>query len=80
MEHPFINGLDELSLEDLGKKISELHKKLAIAQRTGNGYLVSQVLMALESYRVKHQEKLAQLYKPPEGGQSPDFDSKIDIS
>lgn len=80
MEHPFIHGLDELSLDELGKRISELHKKLAIAQRTGNGYLVGQVLMALESHRNKHQEKLAELYKPPAGGQAPDFDSKIDIS
>lgn len=80
MEHPFIHGLDELSLEDLSKKVSELHKKLAIAQRTGNGYLVGQVLMALESYRNKHQEKLAELYRPPANSDAPDFDSKIDIS
>ena len=48
MEHPMIGDLSELSLEDLSVKISELYKKLAIAQRGGNGYLANQVRMALE--------------------------------
>lgn len=80
MEHPFIHDLDQLSLEDLSKKLGELYKKLAIAQRTGNGYLCGQISMAIESYRTQHQIKMAELYKPPPGQSAPDFDSKIDIS
>jgi hypothetical protein len=79
MEHPFIHDLDNQSLEDLGKRISELYRKLGIAQRAGNGYLCDQIRMALESYQIKHQEKLQELYNP-KTGDGPDFNSKIDIS
>jgi hypothetical protein len=79
MEHPFITGLDDMSLDDLGKRIGDLHKKLAFAQRTGNGYLCDQIRLALNSYQAKHQQKLSDLYKP-KSGEGPDFESKIDIS
>lgn len=62
MEHPFINNLDELSAEELSSKISELHKKLGIAARTGNGHLCDQIRMALESYQNKYQSKLQASY------------------
>ena len=78
MEHPFINDLDGLTLEQLGSKISELHKKLGIAMRSGNPYLCDQIRMALDSYTTKQQEKTAELYRPKGGEDS--FDSKIDIS
>lgn len=80
MEHPFLHDLDKLSLEEVGKKLSDLYKKLAIAQRTGNGYLCGQIQMAIESYRNQHQIKLNELYKPHPDTIIPDFDSKIDIS
>jgi hypothetical protein len=78
MEHPFINNLDDQTLEQLGSKISELHKKLGIAMRSGNPYLCDQIRMALDSYTTKQQEKTAELYKPK--GDEGAFDSKIDIS
>ena len=78
MEHPFINNIDDLTLEQLGSKISELHKKLGIAMRSGNPYLCDQIRMALTSYTTKQQEKTAELYKPK--GNEGSFDSKIDIS
>ena len=78
MEHPFINNLDDLTLEQLGSKISELNKKLSIAMRSGNSYLCDQIRMALTSYTGKQQEKMAELYKP-KGGEDA-FDSKIDIT
>jgi hypothetical protein len=80
MEHPFLHDVHKLSLEEIGKKLSELYKKLAIAQRTGNGYLCGQIMMAIESYRSQHQVKLDELYRPQPGQSTPDFDSKIDIS
>ena len=79
MEHPFINSLDELTLEQLGSKVSELHKKLAIAHRTGNGYLCDQIRMALNSYNNKYQEKMRAL-SAPKPGDTDSFNSKIDIS
>jgi hypothetical protein len=79
MEHPLIHSLNDESLEDLSKKISELHRKLTIAHRIGNGYLCDQIRMAIESYTTKHQEKMAELYRP-KNSNDVDFDSKIDIS
>jgi len=78
MEHPFINNLDDQTLEQLGSKISELNKKLGIAMRSGNPYLCDQIRMAIDSYYNKQQEKMAELYKPK--GDQDAFDSKIDIS
>ena len=77
MEHPLVSGLDHLSLDELTTKISELHKKLAIASRSGNGNLCNQIRMALESHQVKYNEKLQQLSKKSGGN---DFSDKIDIS
>jgi hypothetical protein len=79
MEHPFINSLDDLTLEQLGSKVSDLHKKLAIAHRTGNGYLCDQIRMALNSYNNKYQEKMRAL-SAPKSGDADSFDNKIDIS
>jgi hypothetical protein len=79
MEHPFINSLDDLTPEQLGAKVSELHKKLAIAHRTGNSYLCDQIRMALNSYNNKYQEKMRAL-SAPKPGETDSFNNKIDIS
>jgi hypothetical protein len=79
MEHPFINNIEDLTLEQLGSKISELHKKLGIAHRTGNGYLCDQIRMAIESYNGKYQQKMRAL-SAPKPGEVDSFNSKIDIS
>jgi hypothetical protein len=78
MEHPLLPSLDNLTLEELGSKISELNKKLQISHRMGNAYLCHQIALALETYTAKQQEKLKELYKPSNGNN--DFDDKIDIS
>lgn len=79
MEHPFINSLEDLTIEQLGSKISELHKKLSIAHRMGNGYLCDQIRMALNSYNNKYQQKM-QALSAPKAGETDSFNSKIDIS
>lgn len=78
MEHPLLPNLDNLTIDELGSKISELNKKLTIAHRTGNGYLCDQIRMALESYNNKYQEKSQALFKKANDGKG--FDDKIDIS
>ena len=80
MEHPFINDLDSLTVEELSSKISELQKKMSIAHRTGNGHLCGQIQMALESYQTKYQQKLEKQFAPKGDGAGFDLDSKIDIS
>jgi len=63
MEHPFINDLDDKSIDDLQTAISSLTTKLNFAYRTGNGPLISQINMALESYRKAYQKKMDELIK-----------------
>ncbi len=73
MEHPLISSLDDLSAEDLTNKITELHKKLVIAARTGNGHMCDQIRMAIESYQNQYQIKTRRDDATP-------FDDVIDIS
>ena len=68
-----------MTLEQLGSKVSELHKKLNIAHRMGNGYLCDQIRMAIESYNGKYQQKMRAL-SAPKDGDTDSFNSKIDIS
>lgn len=77
MEHPLIGKIDSLTLEELSSKISELNKKLGIAQRTGNAYLCDQLRMALESYNNQYQTKLQESYAKQSG--NVDFSDKINI-
>ena len=79
MEHPLINNIDGLSLEELQSKISDLNKKLSFAHRTGNGFLSDQIRMALETYNNKYQEKTQKMYDANKKS-GPDFSDKIDIS
>ena len=73
MEHPLIKNLNELSNQELLDKISELNKKLAIADRSGNGHMCDQIRMALESYQNQFNEKTRKDSGTP-------FDDVIDIS
>jgi hypothetical protein len=77
MEHPLIGNLENCTEEDLNNKISELNKKLIIAARTGNGYLCSQIRMALESYQNRYRSMQDQKNQGDSGNLH--FD-KIDIS
>jgi hypothetical protein len=77
MEHPFldISEIKKLKLEQIQEKITELTKKLTIAYQTGNGYLVHQLTMALETYNNAQQEKLREMMPKEDPGKG-----KIDIS
>lgn len=77
MEHPLIPNLDDLKLEELGTKITELNRKLRIAQNTGNGHLCNQIRMVLESYQNKHSQRLQEMYQSAELDKN--INNKIDI-
>ena len=62
MEHPLVNNLEELSVDQLSSQISDLSRKLGIASRSGNAHLCNQIRMALESYQNKYHEKLQSDY------------------
>lgn len=61
MEHPFINNISDKSLEELQKTISELTTKLNFAYRSGNGTLIHQITMAIESYKAAYSKKMDEL-------------------
>lgn len=65
MEHPFINkdDLKDLSIEQLQEKVSSLNAKLTFAYRTGNGPLMHQLQMVLETYRNQISKKMDELFE-----------------
>jgi hypothetical protein len=76
MEHPLIGNLDELTIEQLSEKINDLHRKLSVAHRSGNGYLCDQIRMAIESYTNKLRQRQEEQYQAAQQS----FDDKIKIS
>jgi hypothetical protein len=79
MEHPLIGNIDDMTIDQLQSKISELNKKLGIAYRSGNGHLTAQIRMALETFTNRYQAKVAETYSN-KNKDGPDFSDKIDIS
>ena len=74
MDHPLIPNIDDLTTEELGNKVVELNKKLAIAYRMSNHNLCNQIRMAIETYQNKYQEKM----RASQTGTG--YDGMIDIS
>lgn len=79
MEHPLIPNLDNLKIDELGAKITELNQKLRIAQNMGNGHLCNQIRMAIESYQIKHSQRLQEQYQAATRDLGKNLDDKIDI-
>ena len=73
MEHPLIGSLEQFSADQLLTTITELNRKLDVAQRMGNGDLCHQIRMAIESHQSKYQEKTRK-------DNDNNFDNMIDIS
>jgi hypothetical protein len=65
MEHPFINKteLQEKTVEQLQDTISGLNTKLTFAYRTGNGPLIHQLQMAIETYRNQQSKKMDEIFE-----------------
>ena len=79
MEHPLITDIDNLTIDELQGKISELSKKLSFAQRIGNAQLADQIRMAIETFRNRYQQKMQAIHDN-QNKNNPDFSDKIDIS
>lgn len=65
MEHPFLNKADlkEMSTEQLQEQMASLTSKLTFAYRTGNGPLIHQLQMVLETYRNQFTTKMDELFE-----------------
>lgn len=79
MSHPLIENADKLTIEDLQTRLNDLHKKLGIAARTGNGHLCNQIRMAIDTFQNVYNDKLRAQYKKDEKDMDK-YTSKIDIS
>ena len=77
MEHPLIGDLDQLTVDELSAKVTDLNRKLAIATRSGNAYLCNQLRMAIESYNNKYQQRVQETYR--QQIKDANFDDKIKI-
>lgn len=75
-EHPFVNNIDSLSVEDLQNRITELYNKLSTVYRMQNPnvYVIEQIQMALNSYQTVYQHKL------DEQSRDSGLDGLIDVS
>jgi hypothetical protein len=79
MEHPLIGNIDDMTIDELSAKVSELSNKLNIAAGMGNAHLCDQIRMALETFRNKYTNKLQDSYKKQEEASHINFDDKIKI-
>ena len=68
-----IGSLEQFTADELLTTITELNRKLGVAQRMGNSDLCHQIRMAIESHQAKYQEKLRK-------DTDNNFDDVIDIS
>jgi len=78
MEHPLINDADDLNMEELITRISDLQRKLIWAQRH-NAALAQQISMALETYNNKYQQRQREVWEASQRS-GPDYRDRIDIS
>ena len=79
MEHPLINDIHDLTLEQLQERITELSRKLGQTHRMGNADLRRQVQMALETYQNRYHDQQQALLRQNRTD-DPDFADRIDIS
>ena len=63
MQHPFINDLSHLSIENLQDKITDLTSKLSFSSRMNNQTMNHQIMMVLDSYRTEYNKRMDDLYK-----------------
>lgn len=78
MEHPLIPNLDDLSMEELQDRITDLTRKLSWAS-AHNQQLAHQIGMALESYQTKYRERQQEIWDRA-ARSGTDYSDKIDIS
>lgn len=78
MEHPLISDPNDLSMEELQTRITDLQRKLAWAQRHNQG-LAHQISMALETFSNKYQQRQREQWEA-QTKSGTDYSDRIDIS
>lgn len=79
MNHPLTGNLQDLSDNDLQKKITELGKRLVFAHQTGNAQMIGQLEMLMEDFREesirRDRERMAKMQE----NNGKDWDDLIDV-
>ena len=76
MEHPLLEDLKGLTLEEIQSKVSELNKRLAFAYQTGNQPMIQQLQLIMNSYQQAYQTKMDELMPKDKDNK---YSNKIDI-
>jgi len=79
MEHPSLctsKIREDLSIEEIQKKITDLNSRLSFATQTGSIELSYQIQLALNTYNRAYQEKIDEQF----GNNKDDPTDQIDIS
>lgn len=63
MQHPFINDLSQLTVDELQEKITNLTSKLTFSSRMNNSSMSNQLLMVLDSYQTEYNTRMDAMYK-----------------
>lgn len=63
MQHPFINDLSQLTVDELQEKITNLTGKLTFSSRMNNSSMSNQILMVLDSYQTEYNARMDAMYK-----------------
>lgn len=76
MEHPLLEELSGLTLEEIQSKISDLNKKLAFAYQMNNQPMIQQLNLIMGSYQEAYRRKMDEIMPKGDGDK---YSSKIDI-
>ena len=76
MEHPLLEQLSGLTLDEIQSKISDLSMKLAFAYQTGNQPVINQLQLIMGSYQEAYRKKMDELMPKGDGDK---YSNKIDI-
>lgn len=76
MEHPLLEQLSGLTLEEIQSKISDLNKKLAFAYQMNNQPMIQQLQLIMGSYQEAYRKKMDELMPKGDGDK---YANKIDI-
>jgi hypothetical protein len=63
MQHPFVSGLEDKTMEELQASISDLSTKLTYAMRGNQVSMVNQMQMIIESYKSEYLKRMDDMYK-----------------
>lgn len=79
MEHPFAPDLSDKTLDELQETIMSLNNKLIYAYRIGNGALISQLNMMIESHRNCFNKKMDEMFAKRKMGAAVKIQNTTDV-